>query len=295
MNRLAHFLDGVTRRIESSSALDPVADAVAGAVGRITPDGPIKDLASGTPTAHPLHPPLTALTIGTFSAATILDLTGADPVAARRLIGAGLLAAVPTALAGASDWSNTAGAERRVGLVHAAVNDLAVSFFAGSWLARRRGRRQLGMALSLTGSLLLAGGGWLGGHLAYGMGVGVDTTAFHHLDLEWTDVAAESDVPATGGVGVTAGSVPLLLARHEGGIVALADRCTHRGGPLHEGAIADGCVQCPWHGSRFRLADGSIERGPATRPQPVLRTRVVDGRVQVSRTEQRSLRSRPVG
>jgi nitrite reductase/ring-hydroxylating ferredoxin subunit/uncharacterized membrane protein len=294
MNRLAHLIDQAIGRVEHARFLDRIADAVSAAVRTIVPAGPVKDLASGTPTAHPLHPPLTDVTIGTFSAATVLDLAGGDARTTRRLIGLGVLAALPTVYAGASDWAHTSAAERRVGLVHASVNALAVSCFSASWLSRRRGRNPAAVGLSLGGCALLAVGGSLGGHLAYGMGVGVDTTAFQHLEVDWTDVAAESDVPGTGAIGVQAAGLPVLLARHRGAIVALADRCTHRGGPLHEGTVDDGCVQCPWHGSRFRLADGSVDAGPATRPQPVLRTRVVGGRVQVSRVEERSLRTRPV-
>jgi nitrite reductase/ring-hydroxylating ferredoxin subunit/uncharacterized membrane protein len=294
MNRLAHLIDLVIGRLERAEMLDRIADPVGTAVGAIVPAGPVKDLASGTPTAHPVHPPLTDLTIGTLSAAAILDLVRGDARTTRRLLGIGVVAALPTVYAGASDWAHTTGAERRVGLVHAAINAVALSCFSASWWSRRRGRTPAGVGMSLAGSALLAASGVIGGHLAYGMGVGVDTTAFQHLDLDWTDVAAEAEVPATGALGVHAAGIPVLLARHEGRIVALADRCTHRGGPLHEGTVEGGCVQCPWHGSRFRLHDGSVDRGPAVRAQPVLQTRVVAGRVQVSRTEQRSLRSRPI-
>ena len=80
---------------------------------------------------------------------------------------------------------------------------------------------------------------------------------------------------------VDAGGVAVLLVRDGGEVHALADRCTHRGGPLSDGEISDGCVTCPWHGSRFRLADGSVERGPAAYPQPRLETRVAGGSIEV--------------
>ena len=129
-------------------------------------------------------------------------------------------------------------------------------------------------ALSLAGYAVAGLGGWLGGHLAYALGVGVDTTAFQHLPPEWTDVAGESDVPSRGGLPVDAAGVPVLLARDDGGaIVALADRCTHRGGPLHEGEFTDGCINCPWHGSRTpkrcapgRLPSLSAIRSASNRP-----------------------------
>lgn len=300
--RLARLADAAVSRIERATVLDPVAEAISGWVQRLVPAGRIRDAASGVPVAHPAHPPLATFAIGSFVAGTVLQLVGADRRDARRLIGLGLLAAAPTAYAGSSDWSYTAGAERRVGLVHAAINDLAVACYLVAWRrggarrhARRRGaRRTAGLGFSLAGGTLLAAGGALGGHLGYGMGVGVDTTSFEHLETEWVDVAAESDLPASGPLGARAGSLPVVLARHDGDIVALADRCTHRGGPLHEGSVVDGCIECPWHGSRFALADGTVAAGPAVRPQPVLQVRVVDGRIQVMRQESRALRTHPV-
>jgi nitrite reductase/ring-hydroxylating ferredoxin subunit len=88
----------------------------------------------------------------------------------------------------------------------------------------------------------------------------------------------------------------VLLTREPGGkVVAMADRCTHRGGPLHEGWLEDGCVVCPWHESAFDL-DGAVVRGPATRPQLVYETLERDGQVLVRfPDEPRSLRTNPVG
>jgi len=294
MYTLARLADRVISRIESLTQLDPIADAVASLAQRLVPAGPARDGASGTPTGHPLHPPLTAVAIGSLSTSTMLAMTRADARSTRRVMGMGLLAALPTVYAGLSDWSHTAAAERRVGLIHAAVNDLAIGCYLAGWLRSRRDGGGAGRILPVTGWLLMAVGGVLGGHLSYGMGVGVDTTAFQHLDLEWTDVAAEADIPEQGLVAAHADGVPVLLSRVDGSVVAMADRCTHRGGPLHEGTLCEGTVQCPWHGSRFRLTDGAVVTGPAVRPQPTLRVRVVGGRVQVSRSEQRSLRARPV-
>ena len=63
---------------------------------------------------------------------------------------------------------------------------------------------------------------------------------------------------------------------------------------MHEIPVRDGCVECPWHGSRFAVTDGSVVRGPATRPAATFQTRVVEGRVQVRRHETRTLRLNPV-
>jgi nitrite reductase/ring-hydroxylating ferredoxin subunit len=143
---------------------------------------------------------------------------------------------------------------------------------------------------------VLSASGWLGGHLSYAQGVGVDTTVFENLPTEWTDALAESELPADGAVtSVELGGIPILVTRRGSRIVAMADRCTHRGGPLHEGEVRADCVVCPWHGSAFSLDDGEVRSGPATRPQPLLDARVQDGRVQVRRAEERTLRSNPVG
>jgi nitrite reductase/ring-hydroxylating ferredoxin subunit len=74
-----------------------------------------------------------------------------------------------------------------------------------------------------------------------------------------------------------------MLLRQGGRVHAMANRCNHRGGPLDEGEVGPGTITCPLHGSRFVLGDGSVEQGPATFPQPVFETRVVDGVVEVKR------------
>jgi nitrite reductase/ring-hydroxylating ferredoxin subunit len=80
---------------------------------------------------------------------------------------------------------------------------------------------------------------------------------------------------------VRAGRNDVMLLRREGGIVALANRCSHRGGPLHKGSVDSDTVTCPWHLSTFKLDDGSIVCGPATAPQPSYETRVRDGMIEV--------------
>jgi nitrite reductase/ring-hydroxylating ferredoxin subunit/uncharacterized membrane protein len=293
--RISAAVERIVERIERAEILDKPAAVVVAAVAKVVPKGRLRDLASGSPLGHPVHPLLVAVPIGSWTAASYLDLTLGDKRAAQRLVAFGVLAALPTALTGANDWSTTDGAERRVGLVHALLTDAALGLYTSSWLARRRGKHLRGVGLSLAGLTVLGGAGWLGGHLAYALGVGVDTTAFQQFPNDWTDVAAEADVPATQPAVGDAGGVRVLLARHDGAIVALSDRCTHRGGPLHEGSVADGCVTCPWHDSVFALADGAVVAGPASRPQPVAEVQIVDGRVQVRRSSVRTLRTNPTG
>lgn len=296
MGAPARLLNDVLERLERAEQLDRTAELVASLLRRVLPPGPIEDLASGVPTAHPAHPPLTALTVGCFTGASLLDLVDGNGSGSRRLTGLGLLAAVPTILTGSSDWLSTAQAERRVGLVHAMVNGYALTLLFAGYRARAGGHQLRGATLGAIGTATLTAGGWLGGHLAYAQGVGVDTTAFQRLPDDWTDVAAVADVHPDTATPGWAGEVPVFLSRTEAGLVALAGRCTHRGGPLFEGDVDDGCVTCPWHGARFRVDDGSVVSGPAVRPATVLQVRVAGDRVQVRRAEEaRALRVRPVG
>jgi nitrite reductase/ring-hydroxylating ferredoxin subunit/uncharacterized membrane protein len=283
-------------RIETAQILDQPAELLSGLISKAIPSGAVKDLLSGTPLGHPAHPMLVTVPIGAWVSVSVLDLLGGKSArgAAQKLVAFGALAALPTAATGASDWSDTLGAERRVGLVHAVGNYAALGIYGLSYLARRRGKQTRGTALALAGAGLLAATGYLGGHLSYAYGVGVDTTAFQGAPEDWTDVAAEADVTEGKATYVEAGGVPVLLSRVSDRIVAIFDRCTHRGAPLHEGRISGDCVECPWHGSKFRLVDGEVLQGPAQLPQPRLEVKISSGRVLLRRTEERALRSNPV-
>lgn len=294
MNRA---LDDLVGRIERSAALDPVADKLSSLAEKTLSAPWLRKLLSGTPAGHPAHPALVMVPMGAWLAAGYLDLAGGDQAgrAAQGLVGFGMAAAVPASLSGASDWSYTTGAERRVGLVHASGNYLALAMYAGSWMARRGGRNGTGKALAMAGMATVSVTGWLGGHLAYARGVGVDTTAFQVAPTEWTDVIAEADLEPDTPTQVHAAGNPVMLLLTKGELFAMGDRCTHRGAPLHEGGFADGCITCPWHGSTFQVSDGQVLRGPATRSQPVYETRTRYGSVQVRVIDEPgSLRSNPV-
>ncbi len=281
-------------RIEHAAILDRAAELATRAVRTVIRPGVVEDSLSGTPVGHPVHPAVVAVPIGAWTLASVFDATG-DDAAAQRAQAFGILAAVPAAATGASDWLTTSGAERRVGLVHAALNYTALGLHAWSWSMRRRGSVRAARLVAVGATALVGGSGWIGGHLAYGLGVGVDTTAFQALPTSWVDAVAVDDVPTGGLAHAEVGGVSVLFGRQDGVIVAYADRCTHRGGPLHDGDLRDGCVICPWHGSAFSLADGSVRSGPATRPQPRLDVDVRGNRVFVRRREVRSLRLNPVG
>jgi nitrite reductase/ring-hydroxylating ferredoxin subunit/uncharacterized membrane protein len=279
------------QRIESDERWDPIVEQLHRAVSALAGQLGGRELLSGSALGHPAHPLLVATPIGCFTSAMVADLTG-ESDAARKLIAAGVLSAVPTAATGLSDWVDTAGAERRIGFFHLSANLFAVGCYAASWRARHRGARWRGQAWSLTGAALMTAAGWLGGHLAYEMGVGVNTTAFDGGPTDWTEIARPGDSPSHRAE--VSGTAVAVLEDAEGNPRVLADRCTHRGGPLSEGPVADNCVTCPWHGSRFDILDGHVVRGPASSPQPVYEVRVTGDGTEIRRTEPRALRVNPV-
>jgi nitrite reductase/ring-hydroxylating ferredoxin subunit/uncharacterized membrane protein len=300
------ILDSAVSALEHVAALDGVADAVSGAARVALRSSPqLTRWLSGTHVAHPVHPALVAIPAGMWTSATVTDLFGGrvGRQAAQRLVGLGLLSAVPAAVTGASDWLDTAGAERRVGLVHAGLNYAAIGLYWDSWRQRRNGKQVRGVVTAAAGLGLLTLSGWLGAHLVYARGVGVDTTAFQVVPSEWTDTVEETQLLDGAPVLAHVNGVPIVLVRDSGEVSALLDRCTHRGGPLHEGRLCRAAdrdatgttVTCPWHGSRFRVSDGAVLDSPATRDQAVLETRILAGVVQVRRShEAGSLRTNPV-
>jgi nitrite reductase/ring-hydroxylating ferredoxin subunit/uncharacterized membrane protein len=273
----------LVKRLEGAKDLDRLSRPLADLAGRATRPDNVKSALSGTWLGHQLHPVLTDLPIGAWVMAAALDWTTgrSGTKAARRLVGLGVLAAVPAAATGASDWSETYAGEQRVGLVHALSNLTATALQSGSWLARRRGRRLTGMALSTAGLGVTLGAAYLGGHLSFVRGVGVNHTAFDDTVTEWTDVAALSDLSPDKPVRSSASGVPVMLVQHSGTVHALSATCVHAGGPLDEGEIVDGCIRCPWHSSTFVLADGKVVRGPAASDEPAWEVRVDEGRVYV--------------
>jgi nitrite reductase/ring-hydroxylating ferredoxin subunit/uncharacterized membrane protein len=277
------LLEKAMKRLEEARALDEPAEKLAGLVGPAFRPRLVKNALSGTWLGHKLHPAMVPLPIGMWTGALVLDgiATERARFGADVLVGAGVAAALPTAAAGLSDWSDTYGEARRVGFAHATANSVALTCYTASLVARLLGRRKAGFALSLVGAGAMGLGGFLGGHLSYVLGVGVERKAFAPDLAEWTPVLADAELAEGEPRVVEAGGARLLLYRQAGAVYALADRCNHEDGPLHEGKFENGCVICPWHGSTYRLADGGVVRGPAAASQPTYDTRVADGTIQL--------------
>ena len=278
MNAVRSFLDrlGEDRRLEGPA--EKVADAVR---PWFAPRG-VRNALSGVWLGHRLHPLLTDVVIGTWASAGLLDALGGrdSERAVRRLHTAGVVAAVPTAAAGLNDYAETYEHGRRLAFVHALVADVALALQVASLLARRRGNHTRGRLLSLAGLGVVGAAGYLGGHLSYVLGVGVDHTAFDEGPKDWEDVA-DAGAVGTSPTVVRAGEHEVLLTRVDGELVALANRCSHAGWPIADGDVEDGCITCPYHGSVFRLRDGTVVRGPAASPQLQYQVRERAGRIEV--------------
>jgi len=155
-------------RIEGSTALDRPVELVERLARAVVRPGATEDALTGAWLGHALHPLLTDIPLGTWLSASLLDLVGgrAARPAARRLIGIGILNALPTAATGLAEWLQADRASRRVGVVHAQANTVGLLLYGASYQARRRGRHLRGVALGMAGGMAAIAGGYLGGHLS---------------------------------------------------------------------------------------------------------------------------------
>jgi nitrite reductase/ring-hydroxylating ferredoxin subunit/uncharacterized membrane protein len=275
----------LAERIERSPALDRVTRALADTVVRALPAGPRADALHGVPFGQPAHPALVRLPLGCWTSAVLLDFVRGTERASRMLIGAGLATTVPAAATGLADWSALHRHQQRVGLVHAASGLCATTLFTASLIARYAGQSRAGKLLSLGGLSAAGAGAYLGGHLAHRLGAGAShaESIAYLAPLGWHDLGRVYELPDGRPVRRQLGYLSLLVLRQGSAVSVLSDHCAHLGGPLHQGRIVTEedatCVVCPWHGSTFRVADGSVLHGPATARQPSFETRITDGSV----------------
>jgi nitrite reductase/ring-hydroxylating ferredoxin subunit len=270
----------LTKQIaDLAEPLDEISEPVQEAVGAVPK--PVRDVLDGVWFGNPLHPALTDVPLGAWTAAFCLDLVGSE--AADGALAVGILGAVPTALTGLNDWSHLKGDARRIGTVHALVNTAGLTLNVLSLVARRGGMRKTGKLFSTLayGGVLFSA--HLGGHLSFGLGVRVNRTAFESPRERYAPVCEESELAGGKLVGVELEGEAVVVSRSEesGEVCAIAATCSHLGGPLDEGERDGDTVTCPWHGSRFDLCTGDVRGGPAVYPQPRYEARVRSGKVEI--------------
>ncbi len=236
---------------------------------------------------HPLHPALSDLPIGLWTGVMVLDAMDRDPAprrgidAAGILSAAGILAAGATALTGVTDWTVSDEQDRRIGLLHGLLNTVALGLQGASLGTRMAGHRGTARVLGAASLTVTGAAGYLGGHLVFTKGVMVNRVAWATGPRRWTRALQEADLPDDSPTAVEAEGRQVMLYRHDGRLYAIDNICSHAGGLLSRGPVADLTVTCPLHGSRFALADGCVSRGPANQPQPVLPTRIRNGWIEV--------------
>lgn len=246
----------------------------------------VRNFLHGTWLGHPLHPVITDVPLGAWTTAAVLDLyefaSGDDKFSAGSdiAVGIGLLGAGGAAVAGLNDWQFTNDRPKRVGAMHAILNLSATALYVVSWLQRRRGNRNTGIASGLAGFAFSMAGAWLGGHLVYEERIGVNH-APEELPGKFVAVMPLEALPEEKLSRARAGDLDIVLYRRGDRVHALAEKCAHLGGPLAEGSVEGLSVRCPWHGSRFSLVNGRVLDGPSAYNQPCFTVRLRNGMIEV--------------
>ena len=250
--------------------------------------------------SHPIHPMAVALPIGLWVTSFIFDLIGAASreqtyfLASFYMIVAGCVGAALAAVPGVIDLFGTVppnSSARSRGYLHGSLNTLALLLFI--YTAYRRGGPSAfadGVAIvaSGIGVVLIAISGWLGGTLVFRNQIGVDhryanAGKYKERSVENFDrpICNQSELGDGQMMLARVGDERITLGRCSDGIFAFGDQCTHKGGPLSDGALVGCTVQCPWHGSQFDIKTGRVVAGPAEEKVNIYAIEVRAGEVYV--------------
>lgn len=281
------------------SATDRISDGLQTAIKVVIgsnrkPPRRFKSLLHGTWLHHPLHPAITDVPIGAWLLAALFDIVwlvapSANAWAARGAevaIIMGILGALGAAVTGMADWSDSYGAERAVGLYHAGLNTLALLLYILSVALRlgtSAGESVFAAVIGFVAIVIVLVAAYLGGDMVFDKGVGVNHTAWEAGADGYEAVLPVEDMREKALRRVMVAGTPVVLLKLGGQYHAISATCSHAGGPLDEGELQGDVVQCPWHGSRFRMRDGKVVTGPATAAQPRYDARVRDGMIELRR------------
>jgi nitrite reductase/ring-hydroxylating ferredoxin subunit/uncharacterized membrane protein len=268
---------------------DPLGKLFVAVFGALYKPVPVfKDFLNGVWLGHPLHPAITDVPIGAFVVALVLDITGARSAAAAA-IGVGVLFMIVAALVGYADYIDLEGKPRRFGTVHSSLMLLAAVLYLISFGMRIGWFGPSGtdaeVWLSVVGFVIVIGSAYVGGELVYNMGSQVDRHAWRGGGSKWTPVEV-GELPENKPVRAKAGAQMLVLVKQGKDIHALHDICAHQGCNLSDGGkLVGDAIECPCHGSRYRLRDGLVVRGPAVFDQPHYDVRETAGKMEARRTD----------
>ena len=283
----------VNRFFDAQTWADDVGETTQKIIRAIYRPAVLRDLLHGVWLGHPLHPLLTDVPVGAFTAGLVLDLlTGPYPNlhdGANLVTLVGFVVMAAAILSGFADYIDLEGRARRYGTVHAYVMLLSAAFYLFSLLVRygfTPGTAYHSTLTAIIGYLVLTVGAYLGGDLAFGFGAQVSRHAWRPAGEKWLPIDV-TEVPEGALTKARAGTQTLVLVRKGGELYAMHDVCAHQGCSLAAGSIVGDQIQCPCHGSRFRIRDGAVTSGPAVFDQPAYEVRAEKGRLEVRRVGSR--------
>jgi nitrite reductase/ring-hydroxylating ferredoxin subunit/uncharacterized membrane protein len=244
---------------------------------------PVRDLLNGRWLGHPLHAVLTDAPIGILFLVIVFDVVH-EPFAAVVTLTIGILAMLAAALAGFADYADTDGRARERATLHSTLMLVALVGYLVSLVLRTGSGAVPDAAVwtSIGSFLILAAGAYVGGDVVYLLGNMVSRHAFRGAGTKWialepAELEADGSIPVGRPVRAKLGINGLVLVNDGTRILALHDTCAHAGGPLPDGRLVEGQIECPWHASRFELATGHVRRGPAVYDQPAYDVREREG------------------
>lgn len=276
----------------------------------------MKPLLQGKPFRHPLHTWLVHFPIGLFMLSFALDLytwfrdfSSTIVEAAYYSMAIGVVMAIFAAIPGLVDYLDIRKDHpaKATATWHMVINLFVILLYLVNTYARVEHVDSMKTPLPLflmsaAGVGMISLSGYLGGRMVYDQGVSVGrhrrTTRTPkrtiHIntaeqanargkdgELEFYFVAPMERLETKQILRVAIGGYVIMIARLDGDLFAVQDFCTHRSGPLSEGKICDGQVQCPWHNSRFDLKTGQVTNGPAKVELKTFAVREKDGEVQI--------------
>jgi len=274
---------------------DGLQQLIQGVIGsHQKPPRRLRSLLNGTWLGHPLHPVITDVPITAWMLTALFDIIWLISPAhnswaaygAFVTVIVGLLGALGAIVTGFTDWSDTYGSERRVGLNHSIFNVSATILYLVSFLLRLVAGPGDGVAaviLGFVGLVCVLYAAYLGGEMVFTKGTGVNHTAWEAASEDYEAVLPLEKVEENTLYRVTASGVAVVLLRQGEQLYAISATCPHAGGPLDEGSLQGDVVECPWHGSRFCMRDGRVLTGPATVNAPRYDVRIRNGQVEVKR------------
>jgi nitrite reductase/ring-hydroxylating ferredoxin subunit/uncharacterized membrane protein len=251
----------------------------------------LQDFLNGTWLGHSLHAVLVDVVVGAATGALLLDVLrmffaveGLE-TAATWIIGLAWLAGIGSLLTGLTEIKDTDPntTTRDVTILHGLINFVGTGGFAFSTIQRANGNHDVGFWALVAGLLFIGVGGYIGGHLVFKYGYGVNRNAFSKGKRanEFTAILPAAELPEDTPTRASLGATAVVLVRRGDVVHALKDTCSHAGGPLSGGTLRGETIECPWHASVFRLADGTVVHGPATSSQVAYRARINGDQVEI--------------